>query len=113
MKDDLQKREPCLPREAWLLAESGQFADKVSADMHTLLHDEERVRIESKDDLPQIRFFELGNAHAQHAQIAARIGTLALPVGKTAAKARHNIARQLGIRVLGKDQHLIADALLV
>ena len=92
---------------------SGQLADEVSVDGHALLRDEKGVRVQLVDHAVEVGLLKFGDAHAQHAQILAGVGALALPVGHAAAEPRHDVPRQLGVLVLGEDEHLLGDVLLV
>ena len=92
---------------------SGQLADEVSVDGHALLRDEKGVRVQLVDHAVEVGLLKFGDAHAQHAQVLSGVGALALPVGHAAPEPCHDVPRQLGVLVLGEDEHLLGDVLLV
>ena len=65
------------------------------------------------DHAVKVGLLKFGDAHAQHAQVLAGVGALALPVGYAAPEPCHDVPRQLGVLVLGEDEHLLGDVLLV
>ena len=89
------------------------LSDEIAADANALLHDKECVRVNLVYRFLQVCCLEFRHADAEHANVAAGVGSLALPVGQAAANAGHDALRQRGVSVLGEDKHLHVDVLLM
>ena len=69
--------------------------------------------IDLENHIPQLIDLKLAQAGAQHLHWLMGIPSLAGPVGDAPAEVMGDIVRQLRLLILGKDQHLYVDALLV
>ena len=99
--------------EAFSYAASVQMPPVVAAGVDALLHDEERLGVHLLHHLLQRTDLVLAQAHAQHLYLVAGIGAMGRPVRHAAVQLFDDEADQLRIILLGEDQHLHVDVLLV
>ena len=109
----MQKKAPICQMEAFSYAASVQMPPVVAAGVDALLHDEERLGIHLLHHLLQRADLVLAQAHAQHLYLVAGIGAVGRPVRHAAVQLFDDEADQLRIILLGEDQHLHIDVLLV
>lgn len=86
---------------------------KVARNMHALLHDEKGVRVQCVNRLIEFGLFKFGDTNTEYPKRLVCIGPFALPERQATSEPCHDVAGQIGLFVVCKNQYLYVDILLM